>query len=278
MAVAFTRGQALGPNDLHINLRNSQNQFTTAYRVVYSLFDYTTGNEILLTGYNGRPAAMSSIGHYYANAVIPDSANLGTYRIRWTFQETISSPAVQAVEEFAVIDANLPQNELISLTRTVPTDDNTRIMVRKVRFLLRDNNPDRNYHFSPPNSERSIQNFTQVVGFCWTDEELCEYIDMAIDEVNDSAPYEFVPNVVQMPPHWRTLVVIGAVKYALTALTANWVHEEFSTISGSYLNLILKDGEEVSITIGELYDLIREENDKTSITSIGELLSELENA
>src|SRR3989304_407949 len=42
------------------------------------------------------------IGEYYAAIRIPDTANLGLYRIRWFFKEFINGPQNIVVQEFEV--------------------------------------------------------------------------------------------------------------------------------------------------------------------------------
>lgn len=237
MAVAFTRGSTTGASDLSITLRNSMGQSTDAYSITYSIFDYSTGIEILVAGYQDRDPVRANVGVYYAVFQVPDNANLGTYRIRWNIVQESNSTMTQAVQEFAVIDANLPANQLVSLTKVVPQTDNTAVMIRRLRYLLRDNNPDKNYHFAPPNSERVIQGFTQVIGFIFQDEELLEYIEMAIDDLNSRPPAEG-HTIDSLPTHLRTLITIGAASYAAAALMMNWIAEEFNySISGVSLDL-----------------------------------------
>lgn len=136
MAVAFHPGAVLGPDDLKILIRNNQGIFVDPFYIRYSLFDYTTGVEVLI-GPQDRIPATSGTGQYYVNATIPLDANIGGWTVRWNFRETHDSPMIQVVQEFAVVKSEI---------RTEITDsDKEALMVRRLRILLRDNNPDRNY-------------------------------------------------------------------------------------------------------------------------------------
>jgi len=165
MGVAFYRGQQLGGQDLSIYLENNSGHPTNAQEIYYALYDFTTGGEVLL-GPPRRGPANPSVGCYYASIIIPLDANIGSYRIRWTFRETVGGPTNQVVQEFEVIDK-------ATLDTSLYTDCETD-MIRRLRLLLRDNNPDRNYHFRPPANEATINQYNQVFGFIWEDHELKE--------------------------------------------------------------------------------------------------------
>jgi hypothetical protein len=130
MSVAFYRGQQLGNNDLHIFLDNSSGHPSNAQEIYYALYDFTTGAEVLL-GPPRRAPANPSVGCYYASIVVPLDANIGSYRIRWTFRETVGGPVNQVVQEFEVIDK-------ATLSTGLYTDCETD-MIRRLRILLRDN-------------------------------------------------------------------------------------------------------------------------------------------
>jgi len=130
MGTAFYRGQQLGRGDLNIYLDNSTGNPTNVAEITYAIMDTTTGMEALV-GPPRRTPANPSVGEYYANIVIPLDANLGPYRVRWTFCETVSGPLQSAVQEFAIVDraVDTPQ----------PYSDYTVDLTRRLRILLRDN-------------------------------------------------------------------------------------------------------------------------------------------
>lgn len=130
MGVAFHRGQQLGSDDLSIFLDNASGHPTNAQEIHYALYDFTTGEEALL-GPPRRPPANPSVGCYYASIIVPLDANIGPYRIRWTFRERVGGPVNQVVQEFEVIDKATLDT---SLYTSCETD-----MIRRLRILLRDN-------------------------------------------------------------------------------------------------------------------------------------------
>jgi hypothetical protein len=232
VGVAFYKGQQLGPDDLNVFLENNSGHPCNAAEIYYALYDFTTGQEVLL-GVPRRTPANPSVGHYYASVIIPLDANLGSYRVRWTFRETIGGAVHQVVQEFEVIDK---ATHVTSLYTCAEED-----LMRRLRILLRDNNPDRNYHFRPPASERTVSQFNQVFGFIWEDTDLQEYIQRALDMIiaaPPKTPFTSVDQMVQMHPEWRTLLLNGAMMHALLGLIINWIADEFDySIGGVSLTI-----------------------------------------
>lgn len=233
MSVAYHKGQQLGPDDLNIFLDNASGHPTNPAEITYALYDFTTGQEVLL-GVPRRVPANAAVGHYYASLIIPLDANIGAYRIRWSFRETVGGAMHQVVQEFAVIDK--VTSGTASIYTCVETD-----AIRRLRILLRDNKPDRNYHFRPPAHEETIHQYNQVFGHIWEDEELQEFIQRAVDEIVAApprTPFRNADQLVQWYPEWRTLMLNGAMKYALLALMINWIADEFGySIGGVSLDL-----------------------------------------
>ena len=232
MSVAFYRGQQLGGDDLNIYLENTSGHPTNAAEIHYALYDFTTGEEVLL-GPPRRDPANPSVGCYYASVIVPLDANLGPYRVRWTFRERVGSEVNQVVQEFEVID----KATLDTSSYTCCEED----MIRRLRILTRDNKPDRNYHFRPPAHEATIGQFNQVFGYIWEDEELQEYLSRSLDRIAASpprTPFQSCDQLVQCYPEWRTLLLNGAMLDALFALMLNWVADEFSySIGGVSLDI-----------------------------------------
>lgn len=217
MPVTFQRGQVLGPNDLNITLRNDIGEPTNAYNIYYTLYDMTQGAEVLVGPFQRIPAN-TNVGFYYAPYQVPFDAPVGLYRIRWHFWESPTSPEMEAVEDFNVAAGGLTPY-LYS--------QNVTALIQRLRILLRDNNPDRNYRFAPPSSEDEIQNLTRTFGYIWEDYELAEYLQMSLDRVNMYPP-ETDWSLDNMLLNMRTMVVIGASTFAFMARAANWVVDEFS--------------------------------------------------
>ncbi len=237
MSTAFYRGQQLGREDLNIYLVNASGVPVNAVDISYAIFDFTTRQEALV-GLPRRTPANPSVGEYYASIIIPLDANVGAYRVRWTFRETVNAPVQQVLQEFAVIDrVTLGPGGTIGGSMT----GIQMALVRSLRILLRDNNPDRNYHFRPPAHEETIRQFNHVFGFIWEDEELLEYLDRGMDMVMaypPRTPFPSLDSMVSRFPDWRTLVLTAAQVHALHALQINWIADEFDySIGGISLSI-----------------------------------------
>jgi hypothetical protein len=173
-----------------------------------------------------------SIGQYYAEYQIPADANIGDWVIRWTLQIASNYPVVQSVEQFNVFGSDA--------VITVTGDENLDKLIFSLRVLLRDNDPDRNYRFNPPASERTIQGMTQVFGFVWEDYELLEHLYNAVDDFNSRPPVTriTVADLWGDFRRWRTAILQRAASFACQTMAVNWVLNEFSySISGVSLDI-----------------------------------------
>lgn len=229
MSTLFFPGQTLGKGDLSISIRNSFGQLIDPEAIYFSVFDFTTGLEVLIGAPHQTPASPST-GEFYAATTIPLDANLGEWVIRWDFKERGSDVWQQVAQGFSVARRD-------EVHTSVTTDTFMQDMIRRLRILLRDNNPDRNYRFRPPNTDKFLQTQTEVMGYIWTDEELFEYILMGIDDANARPPAtQFMFN--NLPTSWRTLIMVRAASFACMAITLNWIADEFDySIGGVSLNI-----------------------------------------
>jgi hypothetical protein len=236
MATAFKRNQTLSRGDLDIYLTNSSGNISNASEITYALYYVDQGPpEVdVLIGPAQRTPENPTIGEYYASVRIPPSASYGKYRIRWTLKELVNSPEQTVVQEFEVVPDGA--TTIISLTQ------GEREMVEKLRMLLRDQNPDKYYHFRPPEHEANIGNYNRVFGQVWEDEELLEYLERSLDWWNMQPPEtEELGNLdilVSQKSAWRTPVLQGAIQFAAMALQANWIVDEFDySIGGISLSI-----------------------------------------
>lgn len=235
MAIAFSPGQELGRGDLDIFLTNNQGAVSNAAAITYALyyFDAAEEEEILI-GDPLRTAVNPAVGEYYAALLIPPSAEPGEYRIRWSFREYAGSPMQQVVMRFAVVESS-------SLVATIYTDEE-QSMIDKLRMLLRDQNPDKYYHFRPPEHEGSIGTYNRVFGQIWEDVELYEYLERSLDWWNMFPPeteeLNTITRLVRGKPVWRTAILWNAISHACFALMANWTADEFDySIGGVSLTI-----------------------------------------
>jgi hypothetical protein len=237
MGVAFTSGQELARGDLDIFLTNSQGNAANAYAIHYAIYyvDPVSGFEVLI-GSDKRVPLNPSVGEYYASLRIPDSADAGTYRVRWDFREVAGAPLQQVVQEWAIVS---PNN---FLTTNSPYSPSELDMIRRLRIMLRDQNPDKFYRFRPPEREKDVSKYNQVFGYIWEDAELHEYLQAGLDWWNMFPPETEALNtlntLVAKKPAWRTVVMWAAIVHAATALQFLWTSEEFSySIGGINLDL-----------------------------------------
>jgi len=232
MGVGFLRGQQLGRDDLNLFLTNSSGHPTNAAEIYYAIYDFTTGLEVLV-GAPKRTPLNPTVGEYYASLIVPLDANLGDYRIRWVMREIIGGPIQTVVQEFHVRDRETAMPTCFSALE----ED----LIRRLRMLLRDQNPDKFYKFRPPAHEETVNQFSRVFGFIWEDVELLEYLERSLDMIVAAPPRTPFSNIEQMAnyrPEWRTLLLTGAMIYALQALQINWVADEFDySIGGISLTI-----------------------------------------
>jgi len=265
MGTTFYRGQQLGNNDLNIFLVNAANTPVNAAEISYALYDFTTGQEVLV-GVPIRNPANPSVGEYYASIVVPLDANLGDYRIRWTFREIVGGSVQQVVQEFSVIDkAGLSTNSASMITGSaINASINELDLMGRLRILTRDNNPDRNYKFRPPTHEETVQQFSRVFGYIWEDVELQEYLLRSLDMISAApprTPFQSIDQMVAFRPEWKTLLLTGAMVHALQALRINWVADEFSLAPNTLVCVVLLDKTEVNLSIEDLYIIANDEDD-----------------
>jgi hypothetical protein len=257
MSVVYQQGQTLGRGDLDIYLTNTAGNPANAYTITYAVYyvDPTSCVEVLI-GPSDRAPVNPAVGEYYAALQVPAGAAPGTYRIRWLFQETSATPQAGAVQEFGVVSS---QVQTTANTMSSCMAD----LVRKMRVLTRDNSPDRNYRFRPPEGEGTIGCYNQVFGYVWTDEEFADYLAIALDKWNLHPPeteeLRTVDMVCSQKPAWRAALLWGALVNAAQALAYNWTVNEFSVAPDTMVGVTLPDGREVVLPIAELYAICAEE-------------------
>lgn len=239
MAVAFTPGQDIVRGDLDIFFKSSGGSPTNVAEISYSIFYVDeTGMvpvEVLISPADRTPVN-PTVGEYFAALMVPPTASVGTYRIRWTFRETVGAPQQQTVMEWAVVSAGTDTSSNQQFTNTELD------LIGKLRILLRDNNPDRNYRFRPPEHEQDINAYNRVFGYIWEDIELLTYLNCALDEWNAAPPETeglcSLDLLISTKPVWRTYIMWGAIQFAAMALAFNWTADEFDySIGGISLSI-----------------------------------------
>jgi len=239
VSVVFHPSDTLGQGDLDIFLTNSGGFPSNAYEITYAIFYVAPpdppGTEVLI-GSPTRIPINPTVGEYYASLQVPPTAIPGNYRIRWTFKQFAGSPAQQVVMEWAVVVAGTVLGPPVYSTLTQG-------MIDKLRMLLRDQNPDKFYHFRPPEAEGNIGNYNRVFGQVWEDVELNEYLERGLDWWNMMPPntvlgLNTIDLLVMNKPEWRTAVLWEAIVHACFAVSLNWVVDEFDySIGGVSLTI-----------------------------------------
>jgi len=232
----FDQGQTLVRGDLDIFLTDAVGNPVNAYEITFAIYfvDPQTGAEVLI-GPRTRTPVNPSVGEYYASLMIPSGAVIGCYRVRWLFRETASSAEEGVVQQFGVIGE--VETTTSQYSRCVTG------LIGKMRVLTRDNNPDRNYRFMPPEGEGRVGCYNQVFGYIWTDEEFAEYLEIALwkwnmQPPNTEAMLRNVDMVCSRKPSWQAALLWGALVNAAQALAYNWVANEFDySIGGISLNI-----------------------------------------
>ena len=237
MSVVFTPGQTVAQGDLDIFLTNAGGSAANAYSISYALYYVDPGppeTEVLIGSPNRTPVN-PTVGEYFASLTVPGNATPGDYRIRWTFQQFAGSPAQQVVQEWAVVASG-------SVLGPTTYGVNVQGMIDKLRMLLRDQNPDKFYHFRPPEAEGNIGKYSQVFGQIWEDDELFLYLERGLDWWNmmppNTAGLNTIDRLVMEKPEWRTAVLWEAITHACFALACNWTADEFSySVGGISLDI-----------------------------------------
>jgi hypothetical protein len=236
MALTYYPGQETGRGDLDIFLTDSGGAPANAAVISYAIWYVDPGPpqvEVLI-GAAARTPVNPTVGEYYAALLVPPSAEAGDYVIRWTFAEFAPDPTTEVVQEFTVV----AEADLVATVYTTPQQS----MIDKLRLLLRDQNPDKFYHFRPPEHEGAVGRYNRVFGQIWEDVELLEYIERGLDWWNMFPPeteeLNTVDRLVNSKPAWRTAILWAAISHACFALMANWTADEFDySIGGVSLTL-----------------------------------------
>tara|TARA_B100000745_G_scaffold170759_1_gene111909 strand:- start:12211 stop:13020 length:810 start_codon:yes stop_codon:yes gene_type:complete len=247
-SVVFIPGEVIGRGDLDLFLTNDDGQRQDAYEISYAIFDNTTGTELLI-GSATRTPVNPEVGEYYANFMIPDAAPLGDYVVRWTFKQFAGGPDHQVAMEFGVVEEGTQTTESSLYTAKEWS------LIQSLRMMVRDHNPDRNYRFRPPSSQDALSKQTRVFGYIWEDSELKEALERGLDIINLYPP-QTLYTLASIPRNWHTLLLTAAAVHALTALSINWVGEEFSVGGEEEVTLRLSTGKEVTLTMSELWETV----------------------
>lgn len=238
----FNQGKVLSPGDLGLNVRDSNGQLVDPTAISYSIFSQTPDGTLKLVSPPKFAPTRSSCGVYFVNGHIPSDFE-GMYRLVWYLQQYGDTDEVQLFEEFEVIclDPATTSFEAPSVLVT-PRPALNKVLAEciiKVRELLSDESPERNYHFRPPTTGRIVAGFNDRVGFIWTDRTIIRMLRLAMEQANTWNPMNLTNYTVENAPRaWQEAIAVGAAHWCLSKEAARWTADEFSySLNGVSLDL-----------------------------------------
>ena len=214
---SLKQGQTLTKDHLNVYFYIG-GSLSDPYYVSYTLLDSTSGTDEVI-GLPERFPIKFGAGSYFAQWTVPDDEPVGLHKIRWRYKESATSLVKEDIEEF----------QIIPLCAGVGTVYPPQIMylIQHLRNKLRDINPNKDYHFSPPSSEGTIAGFTQTRGYRWADDSLYMHLVQACNYLN-LIPPDTSFDLLNVPAPWQPLLLTQAMSYALYDLAILWINEEFS--------------------------------------------------
>jgi hypothetical protein len=238
----FNQGKVLSPGDLGLNVRDANGQLIDPAAISYSIFSQAPDDTLRLVSPPKFLPNRSSTGVYHVGGHIPSDFD-GHYRLIWYLQQYPDNPEVQLFEEFDVIrlDPATTSFEAPSVL-VVPRPALNKVLAEciiKVRELLSDEDPERNYHFRPPTTGRIVAGFNDRVGFIWTDRTIIRMLRLAIEMANTWNPMNLTDYRVENAPRaWQEAIAVGAAAKCLSKEAARWEADEFDySLNGVSLSL-----------------------------------------
>lgn len=289
MAITLTQGQTLTAGNLAILVRDASGALLDPQNITYSIFqisksiptkpteayEWDTHQPQTMAGGPPLPAEgmtlvgqpncvpqRASTGAYFLPITIPTTWS-GIFRLVWYLQQYPSSPIDQVYEDFVVqaVDPADPAFEapsmIVGKTLSIASASTSPEMYAKaikyVRKLLRDDNPDRNYHFRPPTPGRVVAGYNTRVGYIWTDEDILINLDIAISKLNTWNPMNLTSWTLDaIPMDWGKCAAIGAASLCLLGESARWTADEFSySLNGVSLDI---NKSSMYQSLGQTYD------------------------
>jgi len=228
---SLRRGDTTTKDNLNVFIYDKSSRLIDPYSITYDLYDSSSGSDVLIS--QNRLPIKFAVGSYFAPWQISDEEALGRHKIVWKLKENVSSNLITSVEDFEIV------SRLTIVNEEFP--EPVKRLVHKLRIKLRDVNPDRDYHFSPPSGEQEIAGFTETRGFKWPDEQLANHLEDAANYINLWPPAtEYA--LTTFPAEWEPLMLMEAQVYALYDLAILWAGEEFNySLAGISLDIRRSD-------------------------------------
>jgi len=229
---ALRRGDTTTKDNLNVFIYDRSNRLKDPYSISFDLYDVTSGIPVIIGGSDRLPIKFA-VGSYFAPWQISDNESIGKHKIVWKIRETATSNISSSTEEFEIV------SKLTLINEEYP--EPMKRLIHKLRVKLRDVNPERDYHFSPPSSSQEIAGFSETRGFKWEDDQLSNHLEDASNYINLWPPatdYE----LMTFPAAWEPLMLMEAQVYALYDLAILWAGEEFNySLAGVSLDIRRSD-------------------------------------
>jgi len=228
---AVKQGSSLGEKDLPI-LFDKQGMATDPYSIIFDYMDCTSGSSLLI-GNSGRIPVKFGVGKFYPAITIDADEPLGKHKIVWKYKESPNDTEKTIEREFDVIPGDAVTGAIYP--------QRIQELIYELRKKIRDINPGRDYHFSAPNSEATINGFSECRGYRWDDEQLANHISQAANYINLFAPITCF-DVCDWPCILENLLLKQAAVYAFYDLASLWINEEFDySLNGISMNISRSD-------------------------------------
>lgn len=240
--VILASGRTLGHGDLSILVRDASGRMVDPFLISYDIFAVNEKQEESLVSPPQSIPRRSSQGSYHVPITIP-TVWRGLFKLVWHVQEFPDSPINQIYEEFRVENVDPAKSSFEAPSALVSprqvADKYTASIIMMVRELLKDTNPDRNYHFRPPTPGKVVAGYTERVGYIWTDETIIRMVKNNISRANTWNPrtlYNFT--LETLTDDWANFVALGAAASCLSNEGTRWAADEFSySLNGVSIDL-----------------------------------------
>lgn len=242
-------GKTLGAGDLSLATRDTSGALVVPASLSYSIFYTLNGAQTPASDGSG-PIVNSTnytnptTGTYYVNLTVPTSWAIGNYSVVWYLQQYSTADPVSTITyEFWVVNVDPVTSSFeapsVLLFQNPALNPKYAPAIMMVRNLLKDTDPDKNYHFRPPTPGRVVAGYTTRCGFIWTDEEVVMNLQMSISQLNTWNPMNYYNFTLDsIPMDWGNCAAIGAASWCLSSESARWSADEFGySLNGVSLDI-----------------------------------------
>jgi len=232
MPISIQRGERVSGDRLSIMVLDQVGAPIVPFSISYSVYDKTADLPYLYGDDRREAIRGTRMGQYFSDFSIPNDANIGVWEIRWYIKQFETSTENTVVEEFYVVGA---PSILFGWESRLPYYVQT--LIAQLRLFLGDDNPDRRYHFRPPETAKVVQGYTERFGYIWDSQQLLAALKFAVNDINLYPPRTwFTLNHFQdgqQAQDWILLLTYKAAAIACRMVQLVWIADEFNYSLGS---------------------------------------------